>query len=121
MAPLLRVEEELATPGEGDAEDKNDEDDENEDLPALGVLISAANLDMQRQEENVQKMHQRSFTRKRNDKDQMLPLMQHLHIDVAKLRDARDGPESLVEDDVLLEVLKGPQNMVKFMFSKTTG
>jgi hypothetical protein len=47
--------------------------------------------------------------------------MQFLHIDARKLREGDEEVESLVEDAVMLNVLKEKESRVSFVFAKTTG
>jgi DNA repair and recombination protein RAD54B len=92
-----------------------DDDEDDESLPALGQLIKASKLDVQKQEETLKVRQKRS-----KRKEKMLALMQYLHIDVSKLQDSNVDLESLVEDPILLTTLRDPNNMVAYAFSRTT-
>lgn len=106
-----------------------DYDKEGEDLPEIGTLIKASQVDMHIQERIIQERDRAARTRMNTSK--MQSLMQYRHIDTSKFsracKDAFAAPadeqeelEALVEDDVLLSVLKEEGNRVKYVFSKTS-
>jgi DNA repair and recombination protein RAD54B len=103
----------MGDPG-ADEMSENDDDDVN-----LGVMISAAKLNLEAQERQVQKMLRKSKSDGKNGK--ILALMQYLHINAAKVSSGYEDLEALIEDQVLLQVLKQQTNKVAFIFSKTSG
>jgi DNA repair and recombination protein RAD54B len=98
------------------ADDSSDEDMEDDRSPKIGAFTSANKIDVAAQEKKVRKI-----LRKNHTDNKMLALMQYLHIDASKIREGNAAIESLVEDIVLLEVLKEENSRVSFVFAKTTG
>lgn len=80
----------------------------------LGVMRSAAKVDIEAQERKVKKLA-------RNTKQNMLALMQYLHINTAEVAPGNEELEALMEDRVLLDLIKGGNTNVSFVFAKTTG
>lgn len=78
-----------------------------------GVLMRASQVDMEKQE--------RAIRRRKKGEEKMLTLMQFLHIDAKRLREGDEEVESLIEDAVLLNVLKEEESKISFVFAKTTG
>lgn len=113
--------DEIMTFGKGWGTTMNDPDaDELSDEvegPPLGILMSAAKLDIEAQERKVRKMTQHS----KEEKQKMLALMQYLHINAAEISAGNEEVEALMEDGVLLDIIKGGSNNVSFVFAKTTG
>jgi DNA repair and recombination protein RAD54B len=103
-----------STMGDSGADEINED---NEDDVNLGVMISASKLNLEAQERKVRKMLRKS----KDDKGKMLALMQYLHIDAAKVASGDEELETLMEDQILLQVLKEQATQVAFIFSKTTG
>jgi DNA repair and recombination protein RAD54B len=97
-------------------EDSSDEDE----FPELPQLISASKVDMARQEREIRERQKAVKSKAGN----MQSLMQYAHIDPSMLvGDASDSEfvdemESLIDDDVLLKVLKRDENRISFIFSK---
>jgi DNA repair and recombination protein RAD54B len=90
------------------------------ELPALGTLVSAAEVDMEAQERVIQDL----VKAKRGEKDQfkMQALMGYAHIDTTGFSQCEDEDmDALIHDTVLLDVLKGEENRITFAFARTTG
>lgn len=85
----------------------------DEDEAQTGVVMIASQVDMEKQE--------RVIRRGKKREEKMLALMQFLHIDAGKLREGDEEVESLIEDAVMLNVLKEKESRVSFVFAKTTG
>lgn len=98
-----------------------DSDDEakEEDTPDLPRLIQENNLDMEEQERKIKEDARSSQNRK--DCAKMDSLMAYSHIDTSKFSTEDDEDmEALVQDEVLLNVLKDEGNRVSFVFAKTS-
>ena len=80
-------------------------------------LAAGERPDIIAQEKKIQKMLRESQAKK----ESMLALMQYLHINTSKIRNGDEEVESLVEDQVLLDVLKEAESRISFLFAKTTG
>ncbi|KAI9766879.1 MAG: helicase [Geoglossum simile] len=97
-------------------QDSSDEDE----FPALPQLISASKVDMARQEREIQEQRKAMKSKASN----MQSLMQYAHIDTSLLvgdtsdNELVDEMESLIDDDVLLKVLKRDENRISFILSK---
>ncbi|KAI9817340.1 MAG: helicase [Phylliscum demangeonii] len=128
-----------------DGDDGDDDDDDDDDFPELRCLIPASQVDMQAQERRIRQQQQRRASRRRatngsshpyspsTKTSTMQPLMQYTHIDPSTIsaagRDAAEGSSAvdsarsiiIEEDDVLMHVLRQPQNRIKFIFAKTAG
>ena len=98
--------------------DGRTEDEEDEDLPSIATLMSASKVDMEAQEKAIRRASRKS---KKDGEEKMLALMQFLHIDATKVRDGFEEVDSLLEDTVLLSMLKEKESRVSFVFAKTTG
>lgn len=93
-------------------------DEESEDeLPSIGKLINASQVNMEAQERAIRKANKKQ----ENSKGKMVALMQFLHIDAGRVREGNEDVESLVEDAILLNMLKEKESRVSFVFAKTTG
>ncbi|KAH0541965.1 hypothetical protein FGG08_003597 [Glutinoglossum americanum] len=97
------------------------EDSSSEDeFPELPQLISASKVDMARQENEIQ---ERERLKSAKGKGKMQSLMRYAHIDTSIFaRDSGDElideMESLIDDDILLKVLREDGNRIPFLFSK---
>jgi DNA repair and recombination protein RAD54B len=98
----------------------DEESNDDDDLPDLGVLVSAAKVNMEDQERKVRKMLRKAYKKGENG-EKMLALMHYLHIDANRIRDGDEDLESLLEDQILLRVLREPDSRVNFILSKTSG
>jgi DNA repair and recombination protein RAD54B len=99
----------------------DDDSEDNDDVPELGGLVSASQVNMEEQERKVNQMLRKTH-KKCDNGEKMLALMQFLHIDAARIRKGdADELETLVEDQILLQVLKERDSRVAFVFSKTSG
>ncbi|KAI9785395.1 MAG: helicase [Candelina submexicana] len=96
-----------------------DGESDDEDLPECPTLVTANKLDMDAQERQIRQ--QAEAARAKNKNSKMQSLMQYMHIDTTKFASQVDEEmEALIEDDVLLDVLKEEGNGVSFVFSKTS-
>lgn len=117
------------------AGDDDDEDDDDDDLPELGTLIKASQVDMETQERRIKqrRMAGTSQSQRGNKKtSKMQSLTQYIHIDTSSFGHggSRHGAfeeasldvqlKSKIDDDVLLHVLTQSGNRVKFVFAKTS-
>ena len=102
----------------GKTMDAGSEDKEDEDLPSIATLMSASKVDIEAQEKAIRRASRKS---KKDGKEEMLALMQFLHIDATKVRDGCEEVDGLMEDAVLLSMLKEKESRVSFVFAKTTG
>ena len=101
---------------DADEEDAHDE----EELPDLPTLIKASQMNMDEQERKISEDPRRP--RKEGGKGKMESLMAYSHIDTSGIAEGGDEDmEALVEDEVLLSVLKDEGNRVSFVFAKTNG
>ena len=99
-----------------------DEEDvrEDEGLPDVPTLIKANQLNMEEQERKIAGAAHKSRTKDETGK--MDSLMAYSHIDTSKFaEEENEDMEALVEDDVLLNVLKDEGNRINFVFAKTSG
>ena len=99
---------------------ESDGDTRQEDALDPPMLIQANNLDMEEQERKIKEDTRCS----RNQKDgaKMDSLMAYSHIDTSKFsREDDEDMEVLIQDKVLLKVLKDEGNSVSFIFAKTSG
>ena len=92
--------------------------------PKLGVPISAAKLNMADQELRIHGAREASPMKGKDEKASMKEsLMAYSHIDTSSFAtgEGDEDVEALIEDDVLLSVLKEEGNRVSFVFAKTAG
>lgn len=97
----------------------NDEEDEEKDLPELGTLMYASHINMEAQERAIRQRTERRS--KKSGEENMLALMQFIHLDAAKIRNGDEEAESLIEDPILLDLLKEEGSRTSFVFARTTG
>lgn len=117
LSAVVEKERTFGTTSNNQSDDE--EEDGEEDLPALGTLMNASHVDMESQESAIrQRTEQKS--RKRKREENMLALMQFIHLDAEKIRGGDEEAESLIEDRVLLDLLKEEGSQTSFMFSRTT-
>lgn len=124
---------ELSTMGEVTGELEGNTDDSGDELPDLPTLIKASQVNMEEQERRIkeQKLWKKKYSM--DEKPKLRSLMQYQHLDVkhllSKLKEEvfdedppADGldPETLVEDEILLDLLKEDGCKVGFVFSKTS-
>jgi len=99
-----------------------DEEDvrEEQDLPDVLSLIKANQVNMDEQERKIREDARR--LRVKDDDKKMESLMAYSHTDTSKFGEVMDEDmEALVEDELLLSVLKDEGNKVSFVFAKTIG
>jgi DNA repair and recombination protein RAD54B len=97
-----------------DQDDDEQQDDEDEDEEPSGFVTSTAILDVETRKDGHRKKLQANKV-KRN----MLGLMQYFHIDADEVRKGNEEVESLMEDQVLLGMIKENKSRVSFIFSRT--
>ncbi len=113
----------------GDGDEDTGEEDPDDDLPDIPTLVQASRLDMVAQERRIREAAQAS--RRKAGASKMQSLMQYLHIDTSGFAvdegaaggggGERDGElEALVDDEVLLSLLKGEGCGVRFLLAKTS-
>ncbi|KAI9783079.1 MAG: helicase [Geoglossum umbratile] len=95
------------------------EDSDDNEFPELPQLISASKVNVAKQEREIQERRKAMKSKGSN----MQSLMEYAHVDTSVFTgDASDElvdeMESLINDDVLLKVLRGGGNRVSFIFSK---
>lgn len=94
-------------------------EDGSDDLPDLPQLVKASQVNIDEQEKKIcQKSHGRA-----GEKAQMSALMHYQHLDTSVLKENMEAMEDLIDDEVLLNVLKDDDdvNSVPFMFVKVSG
>ncbi|GAD94309.1 conserved hypothetical protein [Paecilomyces variotii No. 5] len=110
-----------------DDANSSEEEQEEEDLLDLPTLLKASEVDMEAQERRIREERQsRNRGRKNN---QMQQFLSHFaHIDPSILLDPTTTEEELasdindiVDDDVLVSLLKDEDNRIRYVFKKTTG
>lgn len=83
-------------------------------------LVKANKVDMEAQEQKIKKNAQKA--RRKNGKSKMENLMAYTHIDTSSFKkEVDENMEALVQDEVLLNVLKDEDNRISFVFAKTSG
>ena len=102
-----------------DTEEEDMRDDE--DLPDVPTLLRANQVDMDEQERKIREDARKP--RGSNGKGKMESLMAYSHIDTSGFAeyDNDEDMEALVDDEVLMSVLKDEQNRVSFVFAKKNG
>jgi DNA repair and recombination protein RAD54B len=101
-----------------DVTDREIEEEEDEDYTYVG-LQKASQVNMDIQEARIQKPKRKG---RPGEQPKLKMLMEYAHFDVKLLRDADedDGRAILVDDDVLLEVIKEPDCRVGFLLTKSS-
>lgn len=103
----------------------NSDSDSEFDLPPKSTLrhglVKANKVDMQAQEQKIKDDAQKA--RHKSGEAKMENLMAYTHIDTSTFnKDAVDeNMAALVQDEVLLNVLKDEDNRISFVFAKTSG
>ena len=99
-----------------DVDEEEDEEDESTKLP---TPIKASQVNMVEQEVRIK---QNTITsKKQGGSAKMQSLMTYSHVDTSKFAADHDQDmEALIQDDVLLDVLKDEGNRVSFVFAKTS-
>ncbi len=93
---------------------------EEEALPDVPTLVKANRVNMDEQERKIREDGRKS--RARDEERKMESLMAYSHIDTSGFGEAGDEDmEALVEDELLLSMLKDEGNRVSFVFAKTSG
>ncbi|KAI4213829.1 MAG: hypothetical protein LQ351_003523 [Letrouitia transgressa] len=99
-----------ALPSEGDITESLD--DSSDELPLASELIQASRLDVDRQEREISQYARPTSVQ---------PLMEYTHIDSSKFAAQDDEElEMLIEDKVLLNILKDDSNRISFVFAKAS-
>ncbi|KAJ5642358.1 DNA repair and recombination protein [Penicillium lividum] len=114
----------VATPNlkTGEDEDSNSElselSDASDEEPAFPKLIKASEVDMEEQERSIRD----SSRRGRKQKDSMHQSMaQYAHIDPSLLVGDDEEMATIIDDDVLLSLLKDEGNRIGYIFKKING
>ena len=108
---------------EGHTETLDTEDNvaEEECLLDSPKLIQANKLDMEVQEKEIKEAKQRRSSSSKEKASAMEPLMAYSHVDTSKFAlQPSEDMEALINDDVLLKVLKEDENRISFLFAKTS-
>lgn len=105
---------ESVSPGEDDNEDSD------ADLPSLPAVIKASQVNMEEQERRIEDA--KRAVKSSDGKEKIKALMGYLHIDAAEMirEEAQEELEALVDDDILLSLLREEGSRVSFTFSKTS-
>lgn len=95
-----------------------EDEDEDDDVNLLN-LRRASQVDMDAQEAKIQKRRTKT---KPGKQPKLRMLMEYAHIDTKILREAEDQDEIslLVDDDVLLEVVREQHSRVGFLLTKSS-
>jgi DNA repair and recombination protein RAD54B len=98
--------------------DGEPEEDEDDDIPLVG-LRKASQVNMEEQEARIQNPKRKS---RPGEQPKLKMLMEYAHFDTKLLRDVDIDDERaiLVDDDVLLEVIKEPDCKVGFLLTKSS-
>lgn len=98
--------------------DGETEESEDDDIPLLG-LQKASQVNMEEQEARIQNPKRKS---RPGEQPKLKMLMEYAHFDTKLLRDVDVDDERaiLVDDDVLLEVIKEPDCKVGFLLTKSS-
>ena len=118
------AEEETWTVLDSEPEPEDEDSDPDFDLPvnptASRALVKANKVNMVAQEQKIKDDAHKA--RHKEDASKMQSLMAYTHIDTSGFKDgADDDLEALVQDEVLLNVLKDEDNRISFVFAKTSG
>lgn len=102
-----------------------DEESDDEELPILGKLMSAADVNMNEQERKIKAQEQMVIQNakakhSKGDGEETAALMKFLHIDAERVRNGEEDVEALVEDVILMNCLTEPGSRIAYVFAKTT-
>ena len=107
-------------------ENTADEDDTqtettDEDLPELPMLMKASQVEMDAQKREIIEGTKRARLSKARGQKQMQALMQYRHVEASLLASKADEDvEAIVNDAVLLDMLKDRGSRIDFLFAKTS-
>lgn len=94
--------------------------EDGEITPRKATLVPASTVNIIEQEQNIRMDVQ--TTKSRNGGAKMQSLMAYSHIDTSKFAtEKNDDMEALIQDRVLLSMLKDEENRISFVFAKTSG
>jgi DNA repair and recombination protein RAD54B len=99
------------------AADVDEDEDDEDDLPPVGTLMKASEVNMEEQERRIREGPRKTKGRK----EEIQALMKFLHIDGESVRSGDEELESLIEDQLLLNCLKEEGSRIAYVFAKTTG
>ena len=103
---------------EADADETEQVDDEG--LPELPELVQATPANIGALERKIQE--EQRAAREKNSSSKMNSLMAYAHIDTSRFnKDDDEDMEALIQDKILLSVLKDEENRIRFAFAKTSG
>ncbi|KAF2431392.1 hypothetical protein EJ08DRAFT_185870 [Tothia fuscella] len=97
------------------------DEEDDDDLPTVGVLMSASRVNMEEQERKITERLLKKRNKTKDGKEKIQALMKFLHIDAECVRAREDDVESLIEDQILLNCLKEEGSRIAYLFTKTTG
>jgi DNA repair and recombination protein RAD54B len=102
-----------------------DEESNDESLPEIGKLVSAADINLEEQERKIKEKAEKARKKAKakygkGDGQETAALMKFLHIDVERVRKGEEDVEALVEDTILLNCLKKENSRIAYVFAKTT-
>ena len=104
-----------------DISDVDDESSEEEDLPDLPQLIRANRLDMEAQEREFKAARRGQKNPPNVKRGKMASLMAYSHIDTSNFSTGPDEDmEAMVNDNVLLKMLKEDECRISFLFAKSS-
>lgn len=97
--------------------DQEEEDDG--ELPEVGILVQANQIDMENQERKIKLSAHNPQAKEVGSR--MESLMAYTHIDTSRFSMEDNGDmEALIKDEILLNVLKDEGNRIGFVFAKTS-
>ena len=97
-----------------------DDDGDEEEFPDFPELVKASQINVVEQERKIQEGIQKA--KKRDGAGKMQALMSYSHVNTSRFATEQDEDmEALIQDDVLLDVLRDEGNRVSFIFAKTSG
>lgn len=95
------------------------EENDGDELPELGVLVQANKVDMGNQERKIKQSAQNPRTTEAGSR--MESLMTYSHIDTSRFStEDNEDMEALIKDEILLNVLRDEGNRIGFVFAKTS-
>jgi DNA repair and recombination protein RAD54B len=96
-------------------------EDDDDELPTVGMLMSASQVNMEVQERKIKERLQKKRSLTKDGQVKIQALMKFLHIDASCIRAGEEDLESLIEDQILLDCLKEEGSRIAYLFAKTSG
>lgn len=99
----------------------DDSDPEDDDLPSMASLISASKVDMAAIEESAAKSQRKSPNAQTAEQSKVAALMHYRHVDTSRFGegDVDEDVEAMVDDDLLMGILKDPDRHIGYLFTRT--